>query len=548
MLDKRINRIKIYFFAISGIVVIALFAAVVGLKDNPYLTKSYLESYITNWKYQFEFSRMKGAALASAALGDGTGTEATEADVENSGSDIPVLVYHGVLKKSDGSGINLTDEQFKNQMFALKQAGYTTITPDQFLRYLRGEIVLPRKSFLLTFDDGRKDSYYNGDPILKTVGYNATMFVISHFPIDLDGTNYYLSKEELQQMQDSGRWDLEAHTYNGHGMIQIDQGGDTGYFFGNKAWLPSEGRLETDQEYAERISEDLAQVKLQLENTYHKQVNSFAFPFGDHGQEATNYPDADQVLIDHASALYPLLYFQYGGGYRFNANYFNIADAAKQSFLVRRIDINPNWSGADIVKVMNNAEPKILPYTDAFATNNGWIASWGLTKIANGSLTITPEEANAGAATVLDGTGGWKDYQAHFVVNAQNQNGVYIWVRFQDDNNNAACNFGNGFAHVEETVNGKENVLQGATNDSIRIPAGDFGVTVKVEGRRLTCTLDNGVSVQSDFLDPSLNQGGIGFKIWEHPNGGSDLTVKRIDATSISDVPVAASKADDPSA
>jgi len=542
MLDKKFNRIKIYFFLLSGVIVIALFAGIVGLRNNPYLTGSYLRSYITNWKYAFEFSQMKGSAMAASALGGDSPLADTGTSSANIGTAIPVLVYHGVLPKTDNSGINVTETQFKNQMFALKQAGYETITVDDLYRFLRGEIVLPKKAFLLTFDDGRKDTYYNGDPIIRTVGYNAVMFDISHFSIDEDGTNYYLSKEELQQMQNSGRWDIEAHTYNGHGYIPIDAAGDEAYFFGNKEWLASEGRLETDGEYAARISSDLSTVKIQLENALQKKVTAFAFPFGDHGQEDTNYPDSSDVLLDHASSLFNLMFFQYGPGVRYSANYYNAPNSAQNSYLARRIDINPNWSGADIVRVMNNAEPKSIPYTDDFSSNNGWIASWGQVSLASNSMTLSPRVANAGAATVLDGTGGWKDYEVHATLNAENRNGAYIWVRFADDSNNAACNFGNGFAHVEQTVDGKENVLQGVIDPSITIPSGDFGVTIRVEGRQITCTLDNIITVESNFVSPSLDQGGIGFKTWEHP-GGSDLTVKMINVTELSgsggSVPVA---------
>src|SRR5688572_19967034 len=77
---------------------------------------------------------------------------------------IPVLLYHGIVRKPDR--FNMTMEVFKDQMFALKRAGYRTVTLHDFQSFMRGEMELPAKSFLLTFDDGRADSYEGAEPIL----------------------------------------------------------------------------------------------------------------------------------------------------------------------------------------------------------------------------------------------------------------------------------------------------------------------------------------------------------------------------------------------
>src|SRR3989339_479020 len=102
---------------------------------------------------------------------------------------IPGLLYHGIIDKPDGANILL--ENFKDQMFALKKAGWQTISIEDFYAFTRGEKQVPDKSFLLTFDDGRKDSYYPVDPILKALDYNAVIFVISKYSLG-QSSNYYL--------------------------------------------------------------------------------------------------------------------------------------------------------------------------------------------------------------------------------------------------------------------------------------------------------------------------------------------------------------------
>ena len=60
------------------------------------------------------------------------------------------------------------------------------------------------------------------------------------------------------------------------------------------------------------------------------------------------------------------------------------------------------------------------------------------------------------------------------------------------------------------------------------IPSGDFQIQVNVRGGSVECIL-NGISVvKSDFLDPTLAAGGIGFKTWSEAPGRAALTIKHL--------------------
>jgi hypothetical protein len=129
-------------------------------------------------------------------------------------SAIPVLVYHGIGPEGDFS--NATDasygidaEAFATQMTEIRHAGYETVQLQTFLDFVSGEPVdLPPRPLLLTFDDGRTDSWTGADSILHELHFNAVMFVdVGH----IDHPEY-LTWQELRTAQDSGRWQSQLHS------------------------------------------------------------------------------------------------------------------------------------------------------------------------------------------------------------------------------------------------------------------------------------------------------------------------------------------------
>src|SRR5579872_3900847 len=205
---------------------------------------------------------------------------------------IPVLLYHGTPPEGNNNP-PLPQNVFVDQMRALKNDGWQTITMDQFESFMKDGKPLPPKSFLLTFDDGRKESFYPVDPVLKDLGYHAAMFVITGFSFPSGGktSTFYLSQTELQYMVDSGRWDLESHGAEDHALYDVPAATSTNgilptihqeHFLSNKFWLPDQSRVETTDEFSARVTNDLTTSKDLLEKDFGKPVIGFAFPFNDY--------------------------------------------------------------------------------------------------------------------------------------------------------------------------------------------------------------------------------------------------------------------------
>ena len=204
-------------------------------------------------------------------------------------SAIPVLLYHGIGPTSDFS--NSTDaeygvgeDDFAKQMTMMKHAGYQTVTLSTFLRFVNGEKVdLPPRPVLLTFDDGRADSWTGADGILAKLGFNAVMFV-DVGRVDRHDPEY-LTWQELQEMQKSGRWQLQLHAGDeGHQYIQYDSDPQhTGPYYAYKK--PG----ESFDHWRRRVRSDISNGQRTLSRHIQGfEPLAFAPPFGAYGQQGTN--------------------------------------------------------------------------------------------------------------------------------------------------------------------------------------------------------------------------------------------------------------------
>lgn len=91
-------------------------------------------------------------------------------------SALPVLMYHHV---SPNPGlVTLSPEAFRQQMQRLVQDGWTTVGCRELEEFFAGR-PLPRKSVMLTFDDGYLDNFIHAHPILAEFGLHAVLFVVT---------------------------------------------------------------------------------------------------------------------------------------------------------------------------------------------------------------------------------------------------------------------------------------------------------------------------------------------------------------------------------
>lgn len=137
--------------------------------------------------------------------------------------EVPVLMYHYITPKEynkepgNKSVINL--EAFEENMKYLYEQGYYTASLEELEKYVHGEISLPLKTVVITFDDGYQNNYIYAYPILKKYGFRAAIFIIGarieEQTVDFDpAKKSFLSYNELEASSDI--FEYHSHTYDLH--------------------------------------------------------------------------------------------------------------------------------------------------------------------------------------------------------------------------------------------------------------------------------------------------------------------------------------------
>ncbi len=182
------------------------------------------------------------------------------AGVEPSGYQIvPIVVYHNILPQPKGR-VDVSAKGFEEQMRYLKAQGYRVVSMKEFFEFISLKRQLPRKSVILTFDDAWKSFYQYAYPILKELGFTATLFVYTDFV----GSRSALSWDEIREFAREG-FDVEAHSKT-HGDLRRKPG-------------------ESDAEYAARMKTELEFPRTLLQRNLGSAPQILAYPYGAYDDE-----------------------------------------------------------------------------------------------------------------------------------------------------------------------------------------------------------------------------------------------------------------------
>ena len=207
---------------------------------------------------------------------------------------VNVLLYRGV-----------SPDAFARQMALLDQAGYETIALDELVRFVgERDVALPPRPFVLTFDGGRLDTWRQSDSVLREHGFSAALFVDVGRIEAQDPA--YLTWDELDKLQDSGRWDVQLQSGTADHEIRYGPDpDDVGPFYAYR------GTEEVLGGWRERTFSDITYGEEQL--AHHVEGYrplAFAPPGGNYGQAGTNDPRIPRLLRARLELSFDLVFTQ----------------------------------------------------------------------------------------------------------------------------------------------------------------------------------------------------------------------------------------------
>lgn len=171
---------------------------------------------------------------------------------------VPILMYHRIADVP-GNRNALPPNKFESQLIYLSKNGYSTITMQMLYDYYIYGNPIPKKSVLLTFDDGYQDNFDTALPLLKKYKMSGVVFPISNWinkSNDWENFNNAatttMSYESLIAWQNSGM-EIASHTAN-HPFLAKCQSSD--------------------------LKKELQESKSILEKRLHTPINFLCYPYG----------------------------------------------------------------------------------------------------------------------------------------------------------------------------------------------------------------------------------------------------------------------------
>lgn len=168
---------------------------------------------------------------------------------------VPILCYHNLGPQSKGR-LLMAGSQFEQQMRYLKAEGYRVVKLTDFIEWLQGKRQLPRRAVVLTFDDGYRAFREFAYPVLKELGFPATLFVYTDY---VGAGRNALSWEDLKTLSAEG-FDVHAHSKT-HADLRRATG-------------------ETDAQYAQRMSQELGEPLKLFQRYLGRPTPYLAYPYG----------------------------------------------------------------------------------------------------------------------------------------------------------------------------------------------------------------------------------------------------------------------------
>ena len=399
-----------------------------------------------------------------------------------------VLSYTGITKSEEADYVS--PARLREQLRALKAAGYQTIKLADALAFLQGKGPLPEKALLLLFEGDRKDSFIEATPVLEKLGFFGNLCV----PTKLlqSWGNFFLKEGELKKVCQHPNWDLVSMGDQAIDQIRIDAKGTEGHFLSRRLWLTD--KQEDDEAFRQRLTED-----------YVKAAGILKSPFATTGSLLTcilmptpaTGAGADPLAADinrlGVETNYLLAFSRAG-------NPFNGPESDRYN--LTRLRVQGDWTGQRLVSELAKYTPRQEALT-AIGTREAWQLVNG-PQLENGVIRMPVD-----SLAWVRGTDNWRDVDVkarlHLAPGAQ----TAVYVRYAGPQNYLRLIVTDQELALQERL---VSVMQTLVRQPLK-KSGDqsFTLQLKVQGNRAWVWFDNAPVIRSAPLTSVTRMGSVGI-------------------------------------
>lgn len=201
------------------------------------------------------FAAITSIATSSAELPVPT----DDPNIEDDGTRVSILGYHDFSQTLPETEMRINTAKFRKQLEIIRQLGISVISLDDFIAWKRGDLELPEKCILLTFDDGWLSVYTDAYPILKEFGHPFTLYLYKNY---VDGGGKALTTAMIREMLANGGT-LGSHSVSHPrpSMVRARQ-------------------QKGPEDYEKYLRSEMGESKNFLETRFNRPVKTYAYPGG----------------------------------------------------------------------------------------------------------------------------------------------------------------------------------------------------------------------------------------------------------------------------
>jgi len=400
------------------------------------------------------------------------------------------LSYVGVSHEPGRTRVS--PERLREHLEALRAAGYRPVTLDDVRAFLAEKRPLPARPLLLLFEDGRRDTVREAEPLLEEYDVPVT-FIVQPEAMEEKRFDYPLW-HHLRALATSGRWSFATSGLTGLDTLLAEALGD---------------ESADGTRLARRIDETALLLARRLEG---EAPIAFVFPVSHRvTPSVANIHAVHRMVARH----FPVAFS--ARGYAYNAR-----GSAATGLTHLRVD--PTWTGKELLRRLEAQGGR----RDAISrfSERDWILTLGRVSCEDGTITLEPTE-HGSAEAWLAGSEAWRCLSGRVVLPARAGTQTWLYLRSRPGGDFLRLGWTGSRVELQTCVEPGE--LRRLAFATPRSALDEVAVSFRMFDRRMRFTARGCESPRRSFpVPPTFERGMVGLVSWSARDAAGPVVIRAL--------------------